>query len=149
MQSHRGSVGVALLSVGLLAACASRPPGSASSSQCSAKDGSKYDASSLTEVEARLQRDGAQVAWEDVPEPYRPWANAHLKRKLGRAAATLVESHNCREVEAAASKIKPLGKRIAEATKKCDDAQCLAESKQPAPIDADLELALCPLYPFC
>jgi hypothetical protein len=149
MQSHRRPLRVAFLSLGLLAACASRPHAAAGSSECSAKDGSKYDASSLTEVEARLQREGAQVAWDNAPEPYRPWAAAHLKRKLGRAAATLAESSNCREVEAASSKIKPLGKRIAEAAKKCDDAQCLAESKQPAPIDTDLELALCPLYPFC
>lgn len=139
----------ALSSLGVLVACASRPHGAAGSSSCAAKDGSKYDASSLTEVEARLERDGAQVPWDDVPEPYRPWAAAHLERKLSRAAATLAESSNCREVEAAASKIKPLGKRIADAAKKCDDAQCLAPSKEPRAIDSELELALCPLYPFC
>lgn len=137
------------MGVGILVACASRPHGAASATQCASKDGAKYDAASLAEVETRLERDAAQVPWDGVSEPYRPWAAAHLKRKLSRAAATLVESSNCREVEAAASKIKGLSKRIGDAAKGCDDAQCATERKEPSPLDSELELALCPLYPFC
>ena len=141
---------LALSILGVSVACAGRQPGTSGGSRnCTSKDGTKYDASSLSEVQARLDRDGAQVPWDDVPEPYRPWAAAHLKRKLSRGAATLAESNNCREVEAAATKIKPLGKRIAEAAKKCDDPQCLAPSQEPRAIDSELELLLCPLYPFC
>ena len=69
--------------------------------------------------------------------------------KLRHAAATLAESKNCREVEAAATKIRPLGKRIADAAKKCTDEQCVTKHSQPSEIERALELALCPLYPFC
>ncbi|RYZ08465.1 MAG: hypothetical protein EOO73_08445 [Myxococcales bacterium] len=143
------SVRAALLGLSLLTACASRQPSAEGAKQCTAKDGSKYGPSSLPEVQARLERDSAQVRWEDVPEPYRPWAAEHLKRKLGRAAATLADSSNCREVEAAATKIKPLAKRIADAAKKCTDPQCLGAHPEPTQLDSELELALCPLYPFC
>lgn len=149
MQKRLKSVLVALFGFAVLAACASRQPGAAGASQCSTKDGAKYDASSIAAVQARLEREGAQVRWEDVPEPYRPWAAEHLSRKLGRAAATLAESSNCREVEAAAFKVKALGKRIAEAAKKCTDPQCLGAHPEPTQMDSELELALCPLYPFC
>lgn len=148
MQRWHRSLSLTLATLGVFVACASRPQGAPGASSCAAKDGSKYDASSLSEIEARLERDGAQVGWDDVPEPYRPWAAAHLKRKLSRAAATLAESGNCREVEAAAAKVKSLGKRIADAAKKCDD-QCLAQGKEATAIDGELELSLCPLYPFC
>jgi hypothetical protein len=66
-----------------------------------------------------------------------------------RAAATLAEANNCRQVEAAASKVLPLGKRIAEAAKKCSDEQCVTKHSEPPEVDRELELALCPLYPFC
>lgn len=140
---------IAMVSLGLLAACASRQHAAAGSANCTAKDGAKYDASSLSEVAARLERESAKVQWEDAPEPYRPWASAHLKQKLDRAAATLAQSSNCREVEAAASKLRPLAKRIAEAAKKCTDEQCLAKATQPTALDGELEQTLCPLYPFC
>ncbi len=143
---HR--ISIVLLS-GLLAACAFQQHSTAGSGACTAKDGSKYDASSLQEIEARLDREAAQVSWEEVAEPYRPWASGHLKRKVSRAAATLAASNNCREVEASASKVRMLGKRVAEAAKKCSDEQCVAKTTETSAIDSELELALCPLYPFC
>ena len=103
----------------------------------------------MPEIEARLSREVTPATWEEVPEPYRAWAGERLTAKMHRAAATLAESHNCREVEAAASKVRPLGKRIADAAKKCTDEQCVAKHSQPPAIDSELELALCPLYPFC
>jgi hypothetical protein len=143
-------ISMMLLGFGLLAACAFRQQSSAgSTAACSAKDGSKYDASSLKEIETRLGREASRVSWEEVAEPYRPWASGHLTRKVKRAAATLAESNNCREVEAAASKIQMLGKRVAEAAKKCSDEQCVAKTTETPAIDSELELQLCPLYPFC
>lgn len=103
----------------------------------------------MQQVEARLNREASPTSWQDVPEPYRDWATERLTLKLHRAAATLVESKNCREVEAAASKVRPLAKRIADAAKKCSDEQCVAKHSQPPEIDRELELLLCPLYPFC
>jgi hypothetical protein len=135
--------------LGLLVACASRPHSSGSSSSCTAKDGPKYDASQMQAVEARLSRDTSQVAWDEVAEPYRAWASGHLARKVSRAAATLAGSSNCREVEAAAAKIRPLAKRIADAAKQCTDEQCLTKGGEASELDGELELALCPLYPFC
>ena len=79
----------------------------------------------------------------------RAWAAERLTVKVRRAPATLAEANNCREVEAAASKIRPLGKRIADAANKCSDEQCITKHSQPPEIDRELELALCPLYPFC
>jgi hypothetical protein len=142
-------ISIVLLSCELLAACAFRQHSSTGAGACSAKDGSKYDASSRQEVEARLSREASRVSWDEVAEPYRPWASGHLERKVSRAAATLAESNNCREVEAAASKIGMLGKRVAEAAQKCSDEQCVAKSTETPAIDSELELALCPLYPFC
>jgi hypothetical protein len=138
-----------LLCFGLVVACASQQRSPAGSAACTAKDGAKYDASSMQDIEARLGREASQVAWEEVAEPYRPWASGHLTRKVSRAAATLAESSNCREVEAAASKLRALSKRIAEAAKKCTDEQCLTKGAEAPALDAELELALCPLYPFC
>jgi hypothetical protein len=135
--------------VALLAACAPHTPASSAEAACTAKDKSKYDAASMQEIETRLSREASQASWDEVPEPYRAWAAERLTLKVHRAAATLAEANNCREVEAAASKIRPLGKRIAEAAKKCSDEQCLTKHSQPPEIDRELELALCPLYPFC
>jgi hypothetical protein len=103
----------------------------------------------VQEVEARLNREAAQASWEEVSEPYRAWASERMAVKVRRAAATLAEAHNCREVEAAAAKVRPLGKRIADAAKKCTDEQCVTKHTEPPEIDRELELALCPLYPFC
>ena len=142
-------VRILLFSAVWLAACAVRPQSSPGEATCTAKDKSKYDASSLQEIEARLKREASRASWEDVPEAYRAWAAERLTLKVHHAAATLVESNNCREVEAAASKVGPLGKRIADAAKKCSDEQCLTKHSEPPEIDRELELALCPLYPFC
>src|SRR5688572_10525499 len=149
MQTSLRKVWIVLLGVALLAACAARPPSSSGEAACTAKDKSKYSAASMQEIETRLSREAAQTPWEEVPEPYRAWAAERLTLKVHRAAATLAEANNCREVEAAASKIRSLGKRIAEAAKKCSDEQCSTKHSQPPEIERELELALCPLYPFC
>lgn len=149
MQTLLRQLRIVTLGVVLLAACAARSRPSAGEAICSGRDKSKYDASSLQEVEARLGREASQASWDDVPEPYRAWAAERLTLKVRRAAATLAEANNCREVEAAASKVRPLGKRIAEAAKKCSDEQCVTKHSDPPEIDRELELALCPLYPFC
>jgi hypothetical protein len=149
MQTPLRQVRIVVVGVALLAACAARPPSSSGEATCSAKDKSKYDAASLQEIETRLGREASQASWDEVPEPYRAWAAERLTLKVRRAAATLAEANNCREVEAAAAKIRPLGKRIADAAKKCSDEQCLTKHSEPPEIDRELELALCPLYPFC
>ncbi len=148
MQTRR-LVRMVFFGVGLVAACAPRPHSSSGEAACSAKDKSKYDAASMPEIEARLGREVTAASWEEVPEAYRAWAAERLTAKVHRAAATLAESHNCREIEAAASKVRPLGKRIADAAKKCTEEQCVTKHSQPPDIDRELELALCPLYPFC
>jgi hypothetical protein len=149
MQSSLRPTWIVIMGVGLLAACAARPRSSSAEAACSGKDKSKYDASSIQEIEARLGREASQATWDEVPEPYRAWAAERLTLKVRRAAATLAEANNCREVEAAASKVRPLGKRIADAAKKCSDEQCVTKHSEPPEIDRELELALCPLYPFC
>jgi hypothetical protein len=140
---------MAFFGIVLLVACAPRPHSSPGEAACSAKDKSKYDASAMPEIEARLSREVSQASWEEVAEPYRAWAAERLTLKIRRATATLAESKNCREVEAAASKVRPLGKRIADAAKKCTNEQCVGKHSEPPEIDRELELALCPLYPFC
>jgi hypothetical protein len=149
MQTLLRSARLGFVGVSLLAACVARPPVSSGEAACTAKDKSKYDPASLQEIETRLSREASQASWDEVPEPYRAWAAERLTLKVRHAAATLAEANNCREVEAAASKIRPLGKRIAEAARKCTDQQCLTKHSQPPEIDRELELALCPLYPFC
>jgi hypothetical protein len=149
MQTQLRRVRIVVVGVALLAACAARPRSSSGEAECTAKDKSKYDAASMQEVETRLGREASQASWDEVPEPYRAWAAERLTLKVRRAAATLAEANNCREVEAAASKVRPLGKRIAEAAKKCSDEQCLTKHSTAPEIDRELELALCPLYPFC
>jgi hypothetical protein len=149
MQTSLRQVRIVVACVGLLAACAARSQSSSSEAACTAKDKSKYDAASMQEIETRLGREASQASWDEIAEPYRAWAAERLTLKVQRAAATLAEANNCREVEAAASKIRPLGKRIAEAAKKCSDEQCLTKHSEPPEIDRELELALCPLYPFC
>jgi hypothetical protein len=142
-------VRIVVVGVVWLAACAARPQSSSGEAACTAKDKSKYDASSMQEIETRLGREASQASWDEVPEPYRAWAAERLMLKVRRAAATLAETNNCREVEAAASRIRPLGKRIAAVAQKCSDEQCLTKHSAPPEIDRELELALCPLYPFC
>lgn len=149
MPALRRLVRSMVFGVGLFGGCAPRPHVAPGADACSAKDKSKYDASSVQEIEARLGREVSQTSWEDVPEAYRSWAAEHLNAKVRRAAATLAESKNCREVEAAASKVRALGKRIADAAKKCTDEQCVTKHNQSPEIDRELEVALCPLYPFC
>jgi hypothetical protein len=149
MKTPLRQVRIVVVGVALLAACAARPQSSSGEATCTAKDKSKYDAASLQEIETRLGREASQASWDEVPEPYRAWAAERLTLKVRRAAATLAEANNCREVEAAAAKIRPLGKRIADAAKKCSDEQCLTKHSEPPELDRELELALCPLYPFC
>jgi hypothetical protein len=149
MQRRLRHVGTVLFGAGLLAACAVRPQSSPGNAACTAKDKSKYDPAAIPEIEARLSREAARASWEEVPEPYRAWGADRLTLKVQRAAATLADSHDCREIEAAAAKVVPLGKRIAEAAKKCTDEQCVTKHSQPAALESELELALCPLYPFC
>jgi hypothetical protein len=149
MQTALRQVRNVVVGIGLLAACAARPQSSSGEATCTAKDKSKYDPTSVQEIAARLSREASQVSWEEVAEPYRGWATERLSLKVQRAAATLAEANNCREVEAAASKVRSLGKRIADAAKKCSDEQCVTKHSEPPEIDRELELSLCPLYPFC
>ena len=136
--------------LGALVACRPTPPqGASAEGTCAAKDGSKYGPSSAKEIEERLGREASRVSWTDVPEPHRPWAVDHLALKIRAAAATLANANNCREVEAAAAKVAGMGKRVAEVAKKCTDEQCLTKQAQATQIEQDLDLALCPLYPFC
>ena len=136
--------------LGAFVACRPAPPqGASAEGMCATKDGAKYGPGSAKEIEERLGRESSKVSWADVPEPYRPWAVDHLALKVRAAAATLATANNCREVEAAAAKVAGMGKRVAEMAKKCTDEQCSAKQAQATQLEQDLDLALCPLYPFC
>ena len=135
-----------------LAVAACVPPASGTSvatNACTTKAHAKYDGTQAKQIEDRLKQETAQVSWDAVPEPYRGWAAQHLDAKLSAAAVTLAASGNCKEIEAAASKIKGLGKRIAEVAKECNDAECVAKPAAPPEIERKLDAAVCPLFPFC
>jgi hypothetical protein len=117
--------------------------------ECSTKAHAKYDGTSAKAIEERLKQESARVSWEAVPEPYRAWAAERLDLKLSAAGVTLASSGNCKEIEAAASKVPGLGKRIVEIAKQCSDSQCLGKHEQATEIDGKLEAAICPLFPFC
>jgi hypothetical protein len=136
--------------LGTLVACRpAAPQGTSAGGMCAAKDGSKYAPGVAKEIEERLGRESSRVSWTDVPDAYRPWAVDHLALKVSAAASTLAGANNCREVEAAAAKVAGMGKRVAEVAKKCSDEQCLTKQTKATQIEQDLDLALCPLYPFC
>ncbi len=131
------------------AACAPQPASPNRAAACTSKSRTKYDGASAKGIEERLRQESARLAWDTVPEQYRAWAAQHLELKLSAAAVTLAASANCKEVEAAASKIPGLGKRIAEVAKQCTEEQCVAKQSQASEIERTLDAAICPLFPFC
>ncbi len=131
------------------AACVAQSVSPNRAAECTTKARAKYDGTSAKAIEERLRQESARVSWDAVPEPYRAWAAQRLDLKLSAAGVTLAASGNCKEIEAAASKISGLGKRIAEVAKQCTDAQCSTKQTQATEIDGTLDAAVCPLFPFC
>lgn len=139
-----------LVAFGLgLAACVPPQAGSNRAAECTTKAHAKYDGTSAKEIEQRLRTEAARVSWDGVPEPYRAWAMERLQSKLSAASVTLAASGNCKEVEAAASKIAGLAKRIGEVAKQCTEPQCTGQHAEAPEIDRTLDAAICPLFPFC
>jgi hypothetical protein len=132
-----------------LSGCFLRPAAPPQAVECTTKAKAKYDGTSAKAIEERLRQESARVNWDAVSEPYRAWAAERLDQKLSAAGVTLASSGNCKEIEAAASKVTGLAKRIAEVAKECTEPQCVAKSAKQTEIDAKLEAALCPLFPFC
>ncbi len=132
-----------------MAACALQPASTHRVAECTTKAKQKYDGTSAKAIEERLRQGSARVSWDAVPEPYRAWAIERLELKLSAAGVTLAASGNCKEIEAAASKVPGLAKRIAEVAKQCTELQCSPKRTSAAEIDSTLDAAICPLFPFC